>query len=417
MQKKIIASLLLISAISYAMEKEKSTEVDMRTPMDSEWFYDKSTHYPKANRMADKRQWELAEKEYRKVFSKEEVGSYDSDMAILNEAAAQFAQGKSICGWAVFDEFGTPDENRWQGTNGVSLLGSILVKTDQIGIGDIFHFLKAVDELKKRSADITLSVKGFLHSALKGAAEAYKFTMKKPDEVNPEDYSATTHLVSLLGHLRMNPCQLAPEKVVLTTSDQAVGKITQAIAPYRAAKKKIAVVFLGENRQATVMGGRKLHRRHLDANAFKKLLLRHPELIIMDCNTKNNRIFFIAGKDEEDTHTTMFSEFEERVVQLPDEDTPFDTIIAMGLVANKMGTDYVGFGADNGPTNVFTRALSIDAQGRTALIVPDIDSGDMRMQGVGRSYKQGLSDCWVYPCDTPADQSEVILGAYEDMSE
>ncbi len=414
MQKKIIASLLLVSAMSCAMETEeiKTAEVDMRTPLDENWFYAKHD-YSKANGMAGERKWELAEKEYDKLLAEKKGPEYDQRMARLNKAAAQFAQDKESDDWQVFDEFGTPDKNRMtrDDYNRFSSKSTVLVNTHQIGIGDIFHFLKATDKLHKDTgAQVTLVAKGFLHNALGGAAEAYNFTLKTHDD--PEKYTFTTHLVSLLGHLKMQPQQLAPEKVVLTTSE-AVGKITQAIAPYQKQNKKIAVVFLGEEREATVMGGRKLRRRHLDAKAFEQLLRIYPELIIMDCNTKKHRIYF--DEHEVSNHTAMSPEFKGRVIELPDEDDAFDTIIAMALVANGMGTDYVGFCADNGPPNVFARALSKDAQRRTAFIIPKSDSSDMRMEGSGSAYKQGLSDCWVYRCNKSDKQDEVILGAGIDM--
>ena len=437
MQKKIIASLLLVSAMSYAMEQEEqpavdTKQVDTRGPMDPNWFYDEGTPYFKANKMADQRKWEPVVAKYEDLLDDEKGSAYDQQMACLNGAAARFAQGKVGGGWELFDDFGTPDVNRLKSSDAMRLeqihkmelrgtpfpgeeQKTILVKTDRIGIGDIFHFLKAAEKLgKKTRVQVTLSVKGFLHKALEGAARKYNFTIKTPNEAKPQEYTFTTHLVSLLAHLDMKPKNLAPERVVLTTSEQAVGKITKAIVPYRAAKKRIAVVFLGENREATVMGGRKLRRRHLDAFPFQGLLQSCPELIIMDCNTKNHRISFSG--DGEDCKA-MSPEYEERVVQLPDEEEAFDTIIAMGLVANQMGTDYVGFAADNGPPNVFARALSKDAQQRTAFIIPSSDSSDMRMEGSGRAYKQLLSDCWVYRCTDPCEQSEVILGAYEDMSE
>jgi hypothetical protein len=68
-----------------------------------------------------------------------------------------------------------------------------------------------------------------------------------------------------------------------------------------------------------------------------------------------------------------------------------------------------------GQTNVFTRSLDHEAQDRMALIIPDAQDHDMRMEGEGSVYKQMISNCWVYKCKTPAEQTRVIEQAYNDM--
>jgi hypothetical protein len=74
----------------------------------------------------------------------------------------------------------------------------------------------------------------------------------------------------------------------------------------------------------------------------------------------------------------------------------------------------IGFGADNGPTNVFARALNQEAQRRMAIIIPG--ECDMRTEGPGNTYKQSISHCPVYRCETPQDQTSVIQKAYADMT-
>ena len=68
-----------------------------------------------------------------------------------------------------------------------------------------------------------------------------------------------------------------------------------------------------------------------------------------------------------------------------------------------------------GQTNVFARALDHDAQKRMAFIIPNPQENDMRMEGEGSKYKHMISDCWVYKCETPLDQTQVIENAYNDM--
>jgi hypothetical protein len=131
-----------------------------------------------------------------------------------------------------------------------------------------------------------------------------------------------------------------------------------------------------------------------------ELLQKHPELVIIDCGTKASLL--TVDEDKKDQYQ-----------QLTAEKKPFDTILALALAMN-VNKKIIAIGADNGPTNVFARALNKEAQRRMALIVPN--ECDMRMEGEGDVYKQSISDCRVYKCGTPANQTAVIEKAYQDMT-
>ncbi len=105
-----------------------------------------------------------------------------------------------------------------------------------------------------------------------------------------------THLISLFGHFYQRPESLEPETVIYTAQEEAVAKVCDVMHQNKG--KIICPVFLGENRQATLIGGKQLprdpkkHGRHLDAKAFESLLKKYPRLVLMDCNTIKSRIRF-----------------------------------------------------------------------------------------------------------------------------
>ncbi|HLC06999.1 MAG TPA: hypothetical protein VJJ26_02310, partial [Candidatus Babeliales bacterium] len=223
----------------------------------------------------------------------------------------------------------------------------------------------------------------------------------------------TTHIIGLLGLLKMDPADMAPEKVMFAAPERAMIAVDQQISPVLAQGKTLAVVFLGENRQATLIGGKQLprditkHGRHLSSEPFKVLLRKHPELVLMDCGGKDSRVAI----DEDQQNQYMV---------IPEEQQPFDTILALALAMN-VNKKIIGFGADNGPTNVLARALNKAAQRRMALIIPnggkETGEYDMRMEGEGSVYTQMISNCSVYKCETPVDQTEVIEKAYQTMTD
>jgi hypothetical protein len=122
---------------------------------------------------------------------------------------------------------------------------------------------------------------------------------------------------------------------------------------------------------------------------------------LMDCGNKNSRV-------------TVDEDQKNRCLIIPDEKQAFDTIIALArIMSAKKGI--IGFGADNGPTNVFARCLDHSAQDRMTLVIPNAQEHDMRMSGEGPVYKQMISNCWVAKCDKPSDQTRVIEESYHRM--
>lgn len=391
--------------------------------MNAAWFYDEQHPCKSANQMHQDKEWKKAAEEYEKFLLQGAGNEYDQEMARLNMAACIMAQGLPSKDWGSFDALVGIDKKQRISRE---LLADqkelkelveqpdqkdtkkILVRTDKVGIGDIFHFLKAAVTLKKRTGwDIAVSVRPFLICALTDAAKDYKLNLISEQEAQPRvDY--VTHIIGLLGHLEMSPASTNPEKVAFTASEKAAHAVYTKVSPVLDKGGKIVVVFLGENRQATLIGGKQLprdpkkHGRHLSSAPFVELLKSHKTLTLMDCSTKESRVAVERGQ-------------EDQCMTLPDGDQPFDTIVALArIMSAKKGI--ITLGADNGPTNVFARALDNDAQNRMAFIIPNSGEYDMRMEGNGLKYKHMISNCWVYKCTTPDDQTKVIALAYKDMS-
>jgi len=387
-------------------------------PMNAMWFYNQNNPYKQANELHQDRKWKDAADRYKQILDANAGDDYDQNMAKLNLAACSMAQRQSTEHWSSFDVvLGIPEQERIsleQIDNAHSKEEKVvLVRTDKVGIGDIFHFFSTAHELKKRTGwNVVVSVRNFLKGPLSDAAEGYGLKLVGERDEQPKAHH-TTHIIGLLGLLKMDPADMAPEKVMFAAPERAMIAVDQQISPVLAQGKTLAVVFLGENRQATLIGGKQLprditkHGRHLSSEPFKVLLRKHPELVLMDCGGKDSRVAI----DEDQQNQYMV---------IPEEQQPFDTTLALALAMN-VNKKIIGFGADNGPTNVLARALNKAAQRRMALIIPnggkETGEYDMRMEGEGSVYTQMISNCSVYKCETPVDQTEVIEKAYQTMTD
>ncbi len=389
-------------------------------PMNSEWFYDEKGAYAQANQLHQEKKWALAEKKYQELLTLHAGSEYDQNAARLNLAACQMAQRKASDGWEAYDNLADiPKEKQLPELTQKEqkqLEGQVvLVRSDKVGIGDIVHFWQPMIELKKRTGvNVILSVRHFLLKTLQDGAKACGITLVSEKDKQPET-TYQTHIVSLMGHLNMPPAALCPERVVFTAPEAALAKVRAQVEPALSQGKVLAAIFLGENRQATLIGGKQLpsdtkrHGRHLTSAAFMLLLKQHPELVFIDCGTKDSKLSVDEDKKE-------------RLQPLAGEEQPFDTFIALARIMSQKEGNIVGFGADQGPTNVFARSLDPQAQQYMAFIIPnggkvgeDTGEYDMRMEGDGAKYRQMLSNCWVYKCETPEKQQEVVERAYTDM--
>jgi hypothetical protein len=388
-------------------------------PLNADWFYNENNPYRESNDLYQIRKWDKAASSYERILSAGVGSEYDQNMARVNLASCEMAQGKATENWNAFDALiGISQEQRLtkELINGEGALKNkvVLARTDYDGIGDIAHFLKTAHELKKRTGcKVIVSVRNFLKPTFAGAIAGYGLELVgEKDEQQPKvDY--TTHIIGLLGHLKMDPASLASERVMLTAPEDAIDEINQHINPLLAQGKTVVAVFRGEDRQAILIGGKRLpldaqvHGRHLDSDAFKALLRKHPNVVLMDCGTPISRV----AVDEDQKNQYMV---------LPAEKQPFATTIALALAMN-LNKKIIAVGADNGPTNVFACALTKEAQRRMALIIPNgsRDKGeyDMRLEGKGKGdvYTQTIFNCPVYKCQTPADQTAVIEKAYHNM--
>ena len=406
----LLTMALFVGSYAYGMEKEEG-------PMNAEWFYAEDNPYAEANRALQKKEWEDAEKKYQTLLAQEEGNEYDRDMVALNLASAQMAQRKPSPHWESFGKLcGIASERRLTKDRLAELQagkeGTVVVHSDQVGIGDIAHFLPVIQILKRAGVkDVRLKVRGCMNKPLQGPSKAYEIPLVDGAEGDH------THLLALYGLLQVSPSDLRCEKAIYTTTETALGKIRESMD--RHADKKIAIVFLGEDRAATLIGGKQLphdpkeHGRGLNARAFEQLLKEKPTLLLLDCNPEKSRISFDG---EEHANLAMSSDYQERVIPLPAEDEPFDSVIALGLIWNKEEGKFVGFAGDNGPPNLFSRTLTKEAQHRLAFIIPNGEEYDMRMEGEGDSYTQMLSHCRVYRCTNPAEQAATIAKAYKEIT-
>ena len=412
----LLTIALFVGSYAYGMEEKKG-------PMNAEWFYAEENPYAEANKALQEKKWERAENGYKFLLSAPEGSEYDQDMAALNLASAQMASRRPSKHWKAFGKLCGIAADRRLTQERLAYLtsgeaeGTVVVRSDQVGIGDIAHFLPVIPMLKKAGVrDVRLAVRGFMHKPLQGPSEAYGMPLVNEKEADAVE-GDHTHLLALYGLLQVSPANLRCEKAIYTTTERALGKIRESMASH--ASKKIAIVFLGEDRAATLIGGKQLphdpkeHGRALDAQSFEQLLRERPNLLLLDCNPEGSRVKF-DGDDH--TNLGMSPDYQERVVPLPAEDEPFDSVIALGLIWNKEEGKLVGFAGDNGPPNLFSRTLTKEAQQRFAFIIPNGDEYDMRMEGEGDSYTQMLSHCRVYRCAKSEEQAATIAEAYKEIT-
>jgi len=427
--KKYITLVLIIMFFAPldCMEPEQH-----KGPMDSVWFYDETHAFAQANQLHQEQKWQAATREYRDVLAQlkptDNVRTPDEmhhildnttechiHKAQLNLAACLMAQRQETEHWASFDALLDISKPKHISSDLIHHHKkplkdqTILVRTDHIGLGDIFCFLSAAHELKKRTqCHILLSVPKVLKETLATAAREYGFSLISSKEVPPITLHET-HLIALLGHLHLKPSQMNPEKVVFSAPERAMNAVLKQLLVLEQGNI-LVVADRGEvGRQTTLIGGKQLpydtmhHGRHLDSNPFTVLLNNHSNVILMDSSSENNRI-------------TINDKQKDRYLTIAPEQQPFDTIIALGRIMSKK-KNIIAFGPNMGQTNVFARSLDHDAQKRMAFIIPNPQENDMRMEGEGSKYKHMISNCWVYKCETPLDQTQVIEQAYNDMLE
>jgi len=403
--------LCLSSAILHGMEEAP------QGPMNSQWFYNQTHEFANANQLYQNQEWANASLAYKKTIDysgNSTADVYNRNMALLNLAACLMAQRKATIHWSSFDALLNVEKSRQISytmfenvKKDASFDKTILIRTDLVGIGDIFHFLSAAGTLKKCTGwNVILKAPIFLKPALANAVGSYGLTFF--DETDPTTIDYETHLIALLGHLELTPAQINPEKVLFTSPERAINAIVHLIMPIlKNHNNRIVVVDRGEvGRKATLIGGKQLprnldHGRHLDSAPFNTLLNKHADIVLLDCSRRVDRVVV----DEKQKN---------RCLIIPDEVQPFDTIIALGYIMSS-NKNIIAFGPDMGQTNVFIRSLENDAQNRMAIIIPNAKEHDMRTSGSGSVYKHMISNCWVYKCETPADQTKVIEQAYQDM--
>ena len=245
-------------------------------PMNAEWFYNENNPYNEANDFLQNKNWRRAENEYVKLLADKTGTEYDQNMARLNLASCQMAQEKSSSEWKSFDILiDVPKDKQLPSLDDPSILSSILqcfgfnkkekltnkvilVKSNMVGIGDIAHFWQVLPELKKKTGSrIILSVRPFLIDALKERAQEEGIELVSEKAPQPADIDYISHMISLHGHLVLSPEKLSPEKPVFTCADNAVVKVQNQLDPLLA-QGNVFVVFEGENRQATLIGGKQL---------------------------------------------------------------------------------------------------------------------------------------------------------------
>jgi hypothetical protein len=430
MNKNLLTYILLLGVASNLLASDGG-------PMNATAFYDEGSPFKQANDLYQERKWRTAEKAYRAAQaraasqeSKSEGGTvtdYQYALGQVNSASCKFAQRQSTPDWVGFDVLiGIKEEQRLPvDLNDIDDSESILVRSGNgVGFGDLSHFTATIETLRKQTdCKIIFSVRPMLIYALRKTAEDPRYNVEIVSEKAAQPKTTyITHLVSLLGHLNITPAELIPSRVIFTTSDEAIKKTQDQIDPFLAAGQRVVAVFLGEKRPATLIGGKQLphdethHGRELSSSAFEALLKAHDEVVLLDCGTPKSRIQLEDQNNKDRLHI------------LADETDAFDTTFALGYImskiyrpGNKQATSIpiVGMGADNGPTNMAVGSIGVLAQDKFAFFIPNGQEEDgeydMRMEGNGSKYKQMLSNCWVYKCETPEQLTTVVERAYNDL--
>jgi hypothetical protein len=404
-------SLLLLSIVCIV----SCTLVAMHEgPMNAVWFCDNNHPFAGPNGVHQYGKWKNAEMQYAETLSFYNIGTnYDRDMATVNAAACQMAQRKETGCWGIFDVLiDIPSKQRlsYFTMDKIKSTQSILVETKKVGIGDIACFSKTIYELKKKTnARIIVSIRPSVKGTFSNVIKDYGCELISDNDEQPKtDY--VTHIIGLLGHLRMEPAATKPDKFLLTAPDRAMLAVTKQLMPFLGQDKKLVAVFAGEDRQAILIGGRLLpfnttdHGRHLSSDVFSSLLLDESDLVLIDCGTEKSR--FTVSDNQRDHYMI-----------LAEEEQAFDTIVALAQIMN-INERIVALLTDQGPGNVFIRALCAEAQKRAAFIIPNPEQYDMRMEGDGQEYVHMLSDCLVFKSQFSKleDQIEVVKKALKKIT-
>jgi hypothetical protein len=272
---------------------------------------------------------------------------------------------------------------------------SVLIRTDLVGIGDIAHFLETAHQLKQRTDwDVTVSIRPFLKGTFSNVVKAYGCNLiSEKDEQPQTDY--TTHIIGLFGHLTMDPAATKPGKILLEAPERAMKAVKEQVDSVEK-DKILAVIFAGEDRSATLIGGKQLprnqkdHGRQINPTAVQLLLKKHSNLVLMDCGTPSSRVAVDKGQH----------------MVIAKEEQAFDTYVALAALM-RSDKKIIALAADQGPSNVFARALDPEGQKRMAFIIPNPSEYDMRIEGEGADYLQMISDCLVVKSESSEVNDQV----------
>lgn len=431
----IIFSLSLFSLLCNAASEQSTISPTFSTnPMNEKWFYDPKNPYSEPNRLLREKQWQDAEFAYRFLIQLGTGSPHDQAMASINMASCCMAQAKSSTGWAAVDTvIGIPKEKQLE-YQSFGHGKTVFVHTNYVGIGDIGHFLAGVAALLERGYVPTVAIRPFCMPTFQSALNYYGVKQVAEKTLVETDYQA--HSVSLLGYFEIMPNALCPEKSIYTATEEALLKFKHIDA----IQNPLVYLFLGEEKpgaepRAVLMGGaflpheKSAHGRHLTSEAFNALLQQHPSTVIVDCSPKANRL-------------VVDNDLQARVLPLPAEREAFDTTIAAAIIMNQR-KNMTAMTADNGPGNIFISALDKAARRRAAVIIPNGKEYDMRAERYeqdqetsnyvkvrqcsdnneafevhheGDRYVQQISNCWIYRCNTPADQTAMVEHAFEEMN-
>jgi len=394
MRKIVLLSVLFVSSGTLlTMEKPQG-------PMNAEWFYSQQNPFKIANALHQDRKWKDAEDEYNQKLSENVGNEYDQEMAKLNLAACMMAQRKSTEHWSSFDSLIGINKEKQLSSDVLQdkkNKKSVLIRTDLVGIGDIAHFLETAHQLKQRTDwDVTVSIRPFLKGTFSNVVKAYGcHLISEKDEQPQTDY--TTHIIGLLGHLTMDPAATKPGKILLEAPERAMKVVKEQVDSVEK-DKTLAVIFAGEDRPATLIGGKQLprnqkdHGRQINPTAFQSLLKKHPKLVVMDCGTPSSRVAVDGAQH----------------MVIAKEEQAFDTYVALAaLMKVKANKEIIVFAADQGPANLFARALDPEGQKCMAFIIPNPSEYDVRMEGDGAEYLQMISDCLVVKSESSEVNDQV----------
>ncbi len=391
--------------------------------LNDDWFYGDSPYYD-ANRICEAGKWKEAPRLYEAIRNRNdslytqdnvlrfihdrapEKMEYDKQMGLLNQAMCSIAQGEKSPHLTSVDLLvSIPEEkqiSKHMINSGVLKGKSVLVRTDEISMKDLFYFIGTVHQLQERAGCfIQLLVSPHLKSLLSSFAKAFRFDLL---EEGGQSYTRhrgqgyMVHIISLAGHLELRPDQLGRKKIIANVNECIHSFIKRTIACTKHCKN-MAIVMVANDAPITLIGGRKLDSSAgtVHSKVWNKLLKDNRDLAVVSYGKPDSIIF---DKDHNN-----------RAICLRESQKSFDILIALAYYMS-LNQNVIALCDDTDDAAVFVSCLNPKVQKRMAFIVPD--KCNPYKEGEGLEYKDPTSKCRIYKYASSDDYIAVIQKAYKN---